>query len=134
MKRYGLRIGDIGVEFSDRDTRQRALAAFTAGGAVKISSIGRRYTSDTGSFSVYERDDSDIQVNCAVCNEVFNIESAANRKYPIHYSWRKDNEWEEVENHICDADFAKKVKEKELADAKGVIENNKPKAIDDVPF
>jgi hypothetical protein len=118
MKKYGLRIGDVGVEFSDLASRDKALRDFTQGSDVSISNTGVKYTDGNGAFSVYERDTNEILVTCCKCKGTFGIESCGEREYPILYSWQKDKPWNEATDYICDACLARANKEKKIYDAK----------------
>ena len=120
MKRYGFRIGDVGVEFVSRDERTKAIGIFTSGSTARISDSGIRFREDKGAFATYERDDKEVQVNCAVCSGIFGIEAAPQRGYPQEQSWSTDK-WTTTEGHICDACFESKRKAKELFDAKKIV-------------
>jgi hypothetical protein len=119
MKKYGLRIGEIGIEFSSIEERDKALKDFTRGVDVKIHSIGIRYTDGEGTFSVYDRDTKEILVTCSECIGIFGIDSCGKRTYPYKNSWEK--EYLDKVDYICDACLAKQIKLKEVFDAKKVI-------------
>lgn len=123
MKRYGLRVGNVGVEFPSREERQKALIDFTNGTSVVISNSGIRYSDGKDAFSTYERDDKEILVNCHECQGVFGIDACPSREYPKMESWQ--NKYSNITNHICDACFEVARKAKELFDAKQVVENAK---------
>lgn len=120
MKRYGLRVGDVGVEFPSRDERQKAMIAFTSGTCAKICDEGVRFQDDKGTFSTYERDDKEVLVNCKVCKGVFGVDACSPREFPFKpsYSTQFTNET----GHICDACFEAQRKAKELFDAKKVVD------------
>ena len=120
MKRFGLRIGEIGVEFPSIEDREKALKAFTKGTDVRISSHGIRYTDGEGSFSVYDRDTKETLTNCYLCNGVFSIETCNKRTYPMKNSWEK--KFTEVENYICDGCLASQEKAKKIFDARETIQ------------
>lgn len=120
MKKYGLRIGDIGIEFPSIDERQKALIDFTKGCDVKISDSGIVYKDGKGTFSVYERDTKEVIVVCCQCEGQFGIDSCPNREYPYKYYNSKD--WSTSKGYICDSCLAKKKKEKEVEEAKKVLE------------
>lgn len=123
MKKYGLRIGDVGIEFCSIDERQKALLDFTKGCDVKIYDRGIMYKECTGTtFSVYERETKDVIVTCEVCTGVFGIESSPDREY-TYKSY--NGKYEKTHGCICDACLAKKIKEKEIFDAKKVLEESK---------
>ena len=122
MRRFGLRIGEVGVEFSSREERQKALMNFTTGVCIKISDCaGPRYSDHSGAFSTYERDDKEILVNCKSCSNIFGADACPSREYPHKNSWEK--EFGTETNHICDACFEAARKAKEIFDAKKVIES-----------
>ena len=119
MQKYGLRIGDIGVEFPSTEDRQKALLAFTKGTDVKIHSSGIKFTQGEGSFSVYDRDTKEVLTICNICSGNFLSETCTEREYPHKNSWEKGYGTET--GFICDACFAKQVKAKELFDAQKLV-------------
>lgn len=116
MKKYGLRIGNTGVEFISQDEREKALRDFTKGVDVIISSVGLRYKEGEGSFSVYERDTKEILTNCEVCKGVFGIDSCGEREYPEKAFYA--TEYRKETGYICDACLARAVKAEGLFEAK----------------
>ena len=118
--KYGFRIGNIGIEFISKEDRDKAIKIFTQGSDVSISDSGVKYSNGKGSFSVYDRDTNTTIVTCKVCKGEFSSESCTQRDYPEKYSWNKS--YQEENGYICDACFAKKNKDKELFDAKKLIE------------
>lgn len=122
MKRYGLRIGDVGVEFPSREERQKALVDFTGGACVKISDSGIRFSDGKDAFSTYERDDKEVLANCIKCQGVFGIDACPSREFPKKESWNKD--FRDQTGSICDACFEVQRKAKELFDAKKVVAKN----------
>lgn len=121
MKRYGLRIGDVGVEFPSREERETALKAFTRGSDVKIYVSGVKYRDGAGTFSVYERLSEEILVTCDECKGIFGIDVCPKRDYPHKHSWEK--EYGTATKHACDACFASAIKSKEIFEAKKLINN-----------
>lgn len=119
MKKYGLRIGNIGVEFPSIEDRQKALNAFTKGTDVAIHNRGIKFTDGEGTFSVYDRDTKEVLTICEVCNGTFLQETCTERSYPKKDSWEK--KYNDRNGYICDACFSKKIKEKELFEAKQLI-------------
>ena len=72
MKVFGLRIGQTGLEFQDKDERENAIAVVTRGSGVRVSDYqGPRYMSEATTFSVYERETDDNTTNCSKCNGQF---------------------------------------------------------------
>jgi len=120
MKKYGLKIGDIGIEFPSVEDRQKALNFFTKGTDVKISPRGVRYSDGEGSFSVYDRDTKEVITTCEVCVGTFLIETCSRREYPDKYSYNE--KYHTADGFICDACFAKKNKDKELFEARQKLE------------
>ena len=116
MRKYGLRIGDVGVEFETREERQKALLTFTEGACVNINGSGIVYVNSKGVFSTYERNDNDILVNCSSCYAIFNIEVCQKRDYPNKNSW--EAEYGVMSGHICDGCLEIKRKEKAIIDAR----------------
>jgi len=122
MKRYGLRIGETGVEFSTKDDRDKALLCFTKGGTVKVNPrAGVRYQEDGDPcFGTYERESNEVLVNCAICEGTFSSDGCSQRTYPYKASY--DRNYSDRTGHICDGCFAKQVKDKELHEAKEKLE------------
>jgi hypothetical protein len=121
MKKYGIRIGNIGIEFASIEDRTKALVDFTKGSDVNISDSGIIYSDGKGNFSVYDRDTKEILTRCVSCEGTFSIESCPKRDYP--YKYYGQTKYSETSDHICDACLAKKLKEKEVEEAKAVLKN-----------
>ena len=119
MKKYGLRIGNIGVEFVSIEERQKALINFTKGTDVKISTTGIKFSDGEGSFSVYDRDTKEVITTCRKCNGEFSIETCFNREYPYKPSY--SDKYSTENGYICEACFAKANKDKELFDARQLL-------------
>ncbi|KKN39825.1 hypothetical protein LCGC14_0739370 [marine sediment metagenome] len=112
MKVYGFRIGDVGLEFSSREDREKALLTYSRSTTISIKTTGVRYQEDSVPFGTYERDSKEVLVNCHVCSGVFSSETCSSRTYPHKNSWEKT--YDEVINHICDGCLTAKSKEHEL--------------------
>ena len=83
MKVYGFRIGSIGIEYADQQTREKAMLAFTNGHCTEIREYGGpRFEDGRGDFSVYERDNTDQIMNCHVCSGHFSSESCSQKSVP----------------------------------------------------
>jgi hypothetical protein len=122
MKKYGLRIGDTGIEFSSIEERDKALHAFTRGCDVIISDSGLRYKEGKGGFSVYDRDTKEVVANCYICKGVFGIDTCSERQYPYKsYNGKYDT----TTDYICDACLAKKIKDKQVFDAQQLLNKEK---------
>ena len=121
MIKYGLRIGNIGIEFPSIEDRQKALTAFTRGTDVNISPIGVKYTTGDGSFSVYDRDTKDIITTCSECTGTFLQDTCFKREFPSKHSW--SDVWETSINFICDACLAQQIKAKEIFEAKKLLKD-----------
>jgi len=123
MKKYGLRIGTVGVEFSRIEDRDKAMMSFTRGGVVKINtSSGIRYADSENAFSVYDRESNEVLANCHVCEGVFSTETCSKRDYPKYESYSK--KWSvETYYFICDGCLAQANRAKEIADARTRLEN-----------
>jgi hypothetical protein len=119
MKKYGLRIGNIGVEFVSQQDREKALLNFTKGTDVIISDSGIRFIDGNGSFSIYDRDTKEVIVNCNVCKGVFGIDSCGKRTYPYKHPW--ESSYSDTENYICDACLASQEKAKRVFEAKELL-------------
>ena len=124
MKRYGLRIGNVGVEFPSLEECQKALLTFTKGTDVSINTgAGIKYKAGAGSFSTYERESSEIITTCYECKGEFSTEMCQQRTYPKKYSY--GNSFSEETNWICDACLASAVKVKQVFDAQQLIAESK---------
>ena len=125
MKIYGLQIGSTGVEFSDRETREKALLLFTKGSCVSISTCaGIKYRNERGAFSTYERNTEEQSVNCSKCEGVFSSEVCTQRSVPAtNYSGIFRDEGYDTK-FLCDACYAKIMKDFEVFKAKKVIESS----------
>lgn len=123
MKKYGLRIGNIGIEFVSVAERDKAIKDFTTGTDVVISDSGIKFSEGKGNFSVYDRETKEVIVTCKACTEQFGIESCGKREHPVKYPWEKT--WRTEEGYICDACLASAEKAKKLFDAQQIVDANK---------
>jgi hypothetical protein len=125
MIKYGLRIGNVGVEFSDRGTREKALLIFTKGSCVKISDCeGRKYTDHDGAFSTYEANTEEQTMNCSKCKGSFSSEACTQRNVPATgWNGKFKGADEKESKFLCDACHAKILADFEVFNAKKVIEN-----------
>lgn len=121
---YGLQIDDVGIEFPSREDRDKAILTFTRGSSVAISTYGGpRFKPAKGAFSTYERDPAQQQANCENCHGIFLAETCPQRTVPER--GYKPNLWPEGETEtrfLCDGCHARYLREKELHDAKKVVE------------
>ncbi len=108
MKKYGLRIGNIGIEFLSIDERDKAIKDFTRGTDVVIEDEGIKYRDGKGNFSVYDRDTKETITICILCQGEFGIETCNKRDYPSMQHWEKS--FCNREGYICDACIAKQLK------------------------
>ena len=124
MKLYGLQIGSTGVEFGDRQTREKALLIFTKGSCVSIStSSGVRFRSNSGCFSTYERETNEQTMNCSKCEGSFSSEVCTKREVPAT-DWNDKFKDEGTDSkYLCDACYAKILADFELHKAKQVVAN-----------
>ncbi len=122
MKKYGLRIGNVGVEFPSIEERNKALNDFVKGTDVNISDLGIRFKDGNGNFSVYDRDTKEILSNCHVCEGIFGTDTCSERTYPNKESWSKT--YSDATYFICDSCLAKKIKDKQIFDAKQLIKED----------
>ena len=120
MKVYGLQIGEVGVEFSTRDEREKAMILFCRGSCVKIGTgEGPKFRDGIGAFSTYERETEQPINICAVCYGSFSAETCPKRSYP-HKRYGR-SEYEDTEGHICDGCLAARREEVKLHEAKKVV-------------
>jgi hypothetical protein len=117
--KFGLRIGNIGIEFISKEDRDKAIKTFTQGTDVVIEGKGFKYRNGEGSFSVYDRDTKEQIVICEVCKGDFLLQSCSEREYPYKHSYMKD--YSETTGYICDACYATRIKDKEVWDAKKLL-------------
>jgi hypothetical protein len=123
MKRFGLKIGSIGVEFPSREEREKALTAFVKGTDVEIFETGVKYRDGKGSFSVYERMTEETLVTCADCDGVIGIDSCPRGNFPHKDSW--NGNYTTRERHLCDACSTFTQKAKKIFEAEQLIKNSK---------
>lgn len=100
--KYGVSIGDIGVEFDFIKDREKMLLILAKSNAVKINSVsGEEFTREKNSFGLYERDTTQKGVRCYTCNTVFYGEECRRIEYesPCSYSSKG---FSEQTNYICD--------------------------------
>lgn len=119
-RKFGFRIGDIGLEFISKEDRDKAIKTFTQGCDVRISNSGIKYSDGKGTFSVYDRDTKETITTCCVCKGEFDISTCPEREYPYKNSWQKN--YDTTTGYICDACLAKNTKAKEVFDAKRLLE------------
>jgi len=121
MKVYGLRIGSVGIEFPSRDDRDKAILTFTRGSSVEINNgSGPRYRPGEESFATYERDDSQQISNCEDCRGQFLTETCSSRTVPSK-TWEGKFTGMDTTATLCDGCYAKRLREKEVADAKKTV-------------
>jgi hypothetical protein len=126
MRKYGLQIGSTGVEFSDQQTREKALLMFTKGSCISVSmSSGRRYRPSEGAFSTYERDTEEQTMNCSKCEGSFSSEVCTQREVPAMDWYGKFKDEGTDTKYLCDACHAKILKDYEVHKAKQVVANAK---------
>ena len=128
MKAYGLRIGGVGVEFSTREDREKALLMFCRGGCVAISDTeGVRYSDGDGTFATYERNTEKQLTNCSICKGVFPVETCSKRSF-ARKDW--DSKFPEKDDSttafICDGCLAARVQEKKVHDAEKTLSAAEP--------
>jgi hypothetical protein len=122
MQKYGLRIGNIGLEFSDKQTRDKAIQVMTNCSAVSISTSGIRYEQNDGCFSVYDRDNTEVQVNCYDCKGVFANTTCSSRSAPKK-DWNGKYDGSTENASLCDACLATREKQLKEWEAKKVLDN-----------
>jgi len=126
VKVYGLRIGSVGVEFSDQQSREKAMLLFTKGSCVIVSSCeGARYSDSDGAFSTYERETNEQTTNCSRCKGSFSSEVCTQRSVPyMNYSGhfvKESTERDFETKYLCDGCFAKINADFEVFKAKQVV-------------
>jgi len=122
MIKYGIRIGNVGIEFPSIQDRDKAITTFTKGSDVVISDNGVRYTEGKGNFSVYDRDTSQVMTNCHICKGIFLLDTCKMREYPFKNSW--SDKYTTETGYICDACLASQEKAKQIFDAKKLVASN----------
>jgi len=124
MRKYGFRIGVIGLEFPSLQDRDKAIQTFTHCSVILISdNAGPRYAVDSnGSFSVYDRDTNEQTMNCSGCKCQFTSETCTQRSVPKRDWQGKFQEGDIKEwSYLCDGCFAKLMKEYEIYKAEKVL-------------
>ena len=134
MKRYGLRVGDVGLEFQSREDREKAILTFTRGSTMRVNdSSGVVYAEDgkTGSFSTYEREHGEIATRCYDCKGVFSHDTCNKRSAPKTDYYDKvelDNETprkaKSESAFLCDGCLAIRKQKAEEAEATAVLERS----------
>ena len=123
MRIYGLKIGTVGVEFSMREDRERAMVLFSKGSCMAIADYaGPRFKDGSGTFSTYERNTEEQINNCSVCSGTFSSECCPKRTYPAK-SYKGKFDGANEDNFICDGCFTARIQDKKLADAEKVVED-----------
>lgn len=123
---YGLKIGDVGLEFASRGDRERAIIVFTRASTRKVSSVGIKFEDHTAAFSTYERDPKIVVVTCCGCRGEFSIDSTPERDYPYkNYA----NKWVVNRGFFCDGCLATANRAKEVDDAKRTLEGQNGVAV-----
>ena len=84
MNRYGLKIKDVGLDFPDKASRDKALLIFTNCNVVRVNPGSGVVYSDCASneFSVYDRNDSEVLMRCKLCEGIFTSETCTQRSIP----------------------------------------------------
>lgn len=123
MNKYGLRIGNIGVEFSDQQTREKALILFSKGNCFEVLDCeGPRFKDSKGAFSTYERENNEQLMNCSQCQGVFSSEACTKRNVPAR-DWNNVFQVEGTDNKfLCDACNVKILKDFEVHKAKKALD------------
>jgi len=106
--KYGLRISDIGILFTSRQDRDKAMLTFTSGAVVAISECaGPRYSDAKAAFSVFEYQPGEAVINCHKCKGQFSPESCSRRAVPrTDYMGMFTKKGEHEEKWVCDACLA----------------------------
>ncbi len=129
MKKYGLQIGKLGLEFSDKASRDKALLTFTNCSVVGVNTgegVVYEDNGDGSAFSVYERETKESMHRCGICKGVFSHETCSSRAIPeMDYSGglRLPDaiNGDTQEKCVCDACEAKLKQKLELAKAEKVL-------------
>jgi len=118
MKVFGMRIKEVGLEFSSREEREKALVTFTRASTVGISDYGVMFTEAQAPFGTYERETNEIRVHCAACRGVFPVENCGKREY-----WELDYYKKEAKHndYICDGCLAAKDRATEVRKANAIL-------------
>ncbi len=118
MKVFGMRIKDVGLEFSSREEREKALITFTRASTVGISEYGIKFDETQAPFGTYERETKEVLVHCSSCRGEFEVGSCGKREY-----WALDYYKKEAkhEDYICDGCLAAKNRDTEVRKAKAVL-------------
>jgi hypothetical protein len=123
MIKYGLKIGTVGLEFSDQQTREKAMITFCKGSCVDITTYaGPRYKQGEGTFATYERNSEEELINCSKCEGVFSSQVCSRRTVPrTDYSggFKSGNE----EKYLCDGCHTKIKEDYKVYQAKKIIED-----------
>ena len=123
MQKYGLKIGKVGLEFTDKASRDKALTIMTNCATVAINdSDGIVYGKEGDlAFGVYDRDNKEVLVKCQVCDGIFSNITCSKREVP-GTNWKGEIQIGETDHkYICDGCEAVLIKKLEVAKAKQVL-------------
>lgn len=135
MQRFGFQIGSVGLEFTSRDEREKAMTLFTRAVCMKVSTdAGPRFEPGAGTFSTYERDDKEQMMNCSSCKGVFSSGVCSNHTV-------QDKDWSgkfrdgdhPTEKCLCDGCHTKWKADWEVCKAQRVIASSGQDKTD-IPF
>jgi len=124
MRVFGMKIKDIGLEFSAREEREKALVTFIRASTVAISDLGIRFNDIEAPFGTYERETKEIQVHCTICRGVFDLGNCGMREYQeLDYNEKEVRR----DNYICDGCLVAKDRATEVRKARAIIEGEEKK-------
>ena len=122
MKVFGFLVDELGLEFENRDDRDKGVLAVLKAAAKKVNR--NRYTSGPlyldleASLALYQRDTDTVMVRCCKCTETFSEEWCSDRTYPYYAAYDKPATWRNTHGYICDKCYEKQVYDANTAKAK----------------
>lgn len=123
MKRYGLRLDNVAIEFATKESRDKALLIFTNSSTVKVNKgEGPVYFDHEPIFGTYERETTEVLSRCYECDQIFPAETCRKRVYMGTDSWQGPDATPTRRTHyICDGCFAAKEKAEKTRQAKELL-------------
>ena len=101
FNKYGIRIGDIGVEFDHIKQRENFLKMLANSNSIKINEgQGLEFEDKTTSFGIYERNTKEVGYRCYVCEQVIRDGSCHKQEYEYPYTYGTDG-FSSSTNYIC---------------------------------
>ena len=100
--RFGIRVGDVGIDFAFEKERQKLLELLSKASSVKINnSAGVVYKKCQVNFGIYERNMAIEGIRCNKCESVYYNGECRKQEYEYPYSYG-DSGLSSTTDFICD--------------------------------